>query len=184
MIEVFGSKGMLQSRRQRQRGVSLYQGDKIVDDGIYPTWYERFAPTYVAELDAVIEAVRDRDPGRTEPRGRHAGAGRRRSSRCIARAARNRSLSRTSGKRRRDRNRRVPRPGGRSIDDEDLSDRSIRLYRRHRGRGVARGRASCDRVWCAPRNERVRCARAASSPCWARSPMRRCWRRRRARRTP
>jgi myo-inositol 2-dehydrogenase/D-chiro-inositol 1-dehydrogenase len=58
MIEVFGSKGMLQSRRQRQRGVSLYQGDKVVDDGIFPTWYERFAPTYVAELDALIAAVR------------------------------------------------------------------------------------------------------------------------------
>ncbi len=62
MIEVFGSKGMLQSGRQRQRGVSLFQGDKIVDDGIYPTWYERFAPTYVAELDAVIEAVRAGTP--------------------------------------------------------------------------------------------------------------------------
>jgi myo-inositol 2-dehydrogenase/D-chiro-inositol 1-dehydrogenase len=58
MIEVFGSKGMLQSRRQRQRGVSLYQGDKVVDDGIFPTWYELFAPTYVAELDALIAAVR------------------------------------------------------------------------------------------------------------------------------
>jgi myo-inositol 2-dehydrogenase/D-chiro-inositol 1-dehydrogenase len=62
MIEVFGSKGMLQSCRQRQRGVSLYQGDKIVDDGIYPTWYERFAPTYAAELDAVIDAVRAASP--------------------------------------------------------------------------------------------------------------------------
>lgn len=41
MIEVFGSKGMLESQRQR-----------------FPTWYERFAPTYVAELDALISAVR------------------------------------------------------------------------------------------------------------------------------
>ncbi len=62
MIEVFGSKGMLQSCRQRQRGVSLYQNDKVVDDGIHPTWYERFAPTYVALLDAVIEAVRAGTP--------------------------------------------------------------------------------------------------------------------------
>ena len=58
MIEVFGSKGMLQSQRQRQRGVSLYQGVKVVDDGIFPTWYERFAPTYVAELDALVAAIR------------------------------------------------------------------------------------------------------------------------------
>lgn len=58
MIEVFGSKGMLQSRRQRQRGVSLYQGDRVLDDGMHPGWYERFAPTYVAELDALVAAVR------------------------------------------------------------------------------------------------------------------------------
>jgi myo-inositol 2-dehydrogenase/D-chiro-inositol 1-dehydrogenase len=61
-IEVFGSKGMLQSCRQRPRGVSLYRGEKVIDDGIYPTWYERFAPTYVAELDAVIAAVRSGAP--------------------------------------------------------------------------------------------------------------------------
>jgi myo-inositol 2-dehydrogenase/D-chiro-inositol 1-dehydrogenase len=58
MIEVFGSKGMLQSRRQRERGVSLYQGDKVIGDGIHPGWYERFAPTYVAELDALVAAFR------------------------------------------------------------------------------------------------------------------------------
>lgn len=58
MIEVFGSKGMLQSQRQQQPGVSLYQGRKIIEDGIFPTWYERFAPTYVAELDAMVAAVR------------------------------------------------------------------------------------------------------------------------------
>lgn len=62
MIEVFGSKGMLQSHRQRQRGVSLYQGDRVVDDGIHPGWYERFAPTYVAELDALVAAVRSGTP--------------------------------------------------------------------------------------------------------------------------
>lgn len=58
MIEVFGSNGMLQSCRQRRRGVSLYQGDRVVHDGIHPGWYERFAPTYVAELDALVAAVR------------------------------------------------------------------------------------------------------------------------------
>ena len=62
MIEVFGSKGMLQSHRQRQRGVSLYQGDRVIDDGIHPGWYERFAPTYVAELDALVAAVRAGTP--------------------------------------------------------------------------------------------------------------------------
>jgi len=57
MIEVFGSKGMLQSRRQLPRSVSLYQGGRVVADGIHPGWYQRFAPTYVAQLDALIAGV-------------------------------------------------------------------------------------------------------------------------------
>lgn len=62
MIEVFGSGGMLQSQRQRRRGVSFYRGGIVSDDGIHPTWYERFAPTYVAELDALVAAVRTKVP--------------------------------------------------------------------------------------------------------------------------
>jgi len=58
MIEVFGSRGMLQSRRQRPSSVSLYQGSRVVEDGIHPGWYERFAPTYPALLDALVVAVR------------------------------------------------------------------------------------------------------------------------------
>lgn len=57
-IEVFGSKGMLQSRAPRPRSISLYQGGRVIDDGIDGHWYDRFAPTYVAELDALIAAVR------------------------------------------------------------------------------------------------------------------------------
>ena len=30
----------------------------MIDDGIDGHWYDRFAPTYVAELDALIAAVR------------------------------------------------------------------------------------------------------------------------------
>ncbi len=66
MIEVFGAEGMLQSRRQRPRGVSLYRGGHVVDDGIHPNWYDRFAPTYVAEIDAMIAAVRDGTPMRPD----------------------------------------------------------------------------------------------------------------------
>ncbi len=58
MIEVFGSRGMLQSRRQMPCSVSLYQGGRVVDDGIHSSWYERFAPTYVAQLDALLAGVR------------------------------------------------------------------------------------------------------------------------------
>jgi len=59
MIEVFGSKGMLQSQRQRSLGVSLYRGDQVVEGGIHPGWLERFAPTYGAELDALVAAIRN-----------------------------------------------------------------------------------------------------------------------------
>jgi myo-inositol 2-dehydrogenase / D-chiro-inositol 1-dehydrogenase len=61
-IEVFGARGMLQSERQRPRGVSLYRGASIVLDGIHANWYDRFAPTYVAELDALIAALRAGSP--------------------------------------------------------------------------------------------------------------------------
>jgi myo-inositol 2-dehydrogenase/D-chiro-inositol 1-dehydrogenase len=59
MIEVFGSKGMLQSQRQRALGVSLHQGDRVIEDGIHRGWLERFAPTYAAELDALVAAIRN-----------------------------------------------------------------------------------------------------------------------------
>jgi myo-inositol 2-dehydrogenase / D-chiro-inositol 1-dehydrogenase len=62
MIEVFGSKGMLESRRQRALGVSLYQGSTVTEGGIHADWFQRFAPTYGVELDHFIAAVRDGTP--------------------------------------------------------------------------------------------------------------------------
>lgn len=62
MIEVFGARGMLQSERQRRGAVSFYSGETIARDGIHPSWYDRFAPTYVAEIDALIAAVRAASP--------------------------------------------------------------------------------------------------------------------------
>ena len=61
-IEVFGARGMLQSERLRPRGVALYQGTQINVDGIDANWYDRFAPTYAAELDALIAAVKTQAP--------------------------------------------------------------------------------------------------------------------------
>lgn len=60
MFEVNGSRGMLRSERQAALGITLYQGDKAVADGVHAGWYERFAPTYEAELDALVHAVRTR----------------------------------------------------------------------------------------------------------------------------
>ena len=58
MFDVFGAGGLLVSERQRERGVCVYRGTQLHADGIHAGWYERFAPTYAAELDALIGAIR------------------------------------------------------------------------------------------------------------------------------
>jgi myo-inositol 2-dehydrogenase/D-chiro-inositol 1-dehydrogenase len=58
MFEVNGAQGMLRSERQPALGVTLWQGGHVIADGVHPGWYERFASTYVAEIDALVEAVR------------------------------------------------------------------------------------------------------------------------------
>ena len=61
MLEVFGAEGMLESRRQPRTGVALYKGGSIIEDGLHAGWYERFGPTYDAELDAFLAAIKKRD---------------------------------------------------------------------------------------------------------------------------
>lgn len=56
-IEVFGSQGMIESRRQRFRGVSRYHGDRIVADGLHAGWFERVEASYYHALDAFVQAV-------------------------------------------------------------------------------------------------------------------------------
>jgi myo-inositol 2-dehydrogenase/D-chiro-inositol 1-dehydrogenase len=56
-IEVFGADGMLESRRQRERDVTLYQGDKMIEDGLHQNWLDRFLPTYAQELDIFITGL-------------------------------------------------------------------------------------------------------------------------------
>ena len=56
-IEVFGSRGMVESRRQRFRGVSRYAGDKVVEDGLHAGWFERIEASYYHALDAFVNAV-------------------------------------------------------------------------------------------------------------------------------
>ena len=57
-VEVFGSKGLALSDRKPRREVTLYQGEKIVSDGLHPGWFERMEPTFYHALDAFIKAVR------------------------------------------------------------------------------------------------------------------------------
>jgi len=56
-IEVFGSTGLVESRRQRFRGVSRYNGDRIVEDGLHAGWFERIESSYYSALDAFVKAV-------------------------------------------------------------------------------------------------------------------------------
>jgi myo-inositol 2-dehydrogenase / D-chiro-inositol 1-dehydrogenase len=56
-IEVFGSKGMAESRRQRFRGVSRYFGDKVIEDGLHAGWFENIEQSYFQALDAFVGAI-------------------------------------------------------------------------------------------------------------------------------
>ena len=56
-IEVFGSKGMIESRRQRARGVSRYIGDKVIEDGLHAGWFERIEQSYYRALEAFSNAI-------------------------------------------------------------------------------------------------------------------------------
>jgi myo-inositol 2-dehydrogenase/D-chiro-inositol 1-dehydrogenase len=61
-IEVSGAKGLVESRRQRHRGVSRYLGDKVIDDGLYPGWYERMRDSYAHALRAFVTALTEKTP--------------------------------------------------------------------------------------------------------------------------
>jgi myo-inositol 2-dehydrogenase / D-chiro-inositol 1-dehydrogenase len=61
-IEVFGAKGLVESRRQRHRGVSRYLADKVIDDGLHPGWYERMQASYAHSLDAFVTALEQNTP--------------------------------------------------------------------------------------------------------------------------
>jgi len=53
-IEVFGSGGCAESRRQRYRGLSLYKGRKVIEDGLHAGWFERIEPSYYSALDVFV----------------------------------------------------------------------------------------------------------------------------------
>jgi myo-inositol 2-dehydrogenase/D-chiro-inositol 1-dehydrogenase len=56
-IEVFGSKGMVQSNRKPVREVSLYQGEKVISEGLHAGWFERMQPSFGLALDAFISSL-------------------------------------------------------------------------------------------------------------------------------
>src|SRR5216684_7899781 len=60
-IEVFGSKGMVQSKRKPTREVALYTGTKVISDGLHPGWFERFESSFALALDAFISALEGKE---------------------------------------------------------------------------------------------------------------------------
>lgn len=56
-VEVFGSEGAAESRRQRYRGMSLYKGRQVVEDGLHAGWFERVEATYYDALDAFVRRL-------------------------------------------------------------------------------------------------------------------------------
>ena len=56
-IEVLGSTGLVEARRQRAGGVSRFHAGTIVDDGLHSGWFERAKPTYAHALDHFVTAL-------------------------------------------------------------------------------------------------------------------------------
>lgn len=56
-IEVFGSEGLAESRRQNFRGMSLYKGRTVIEDGLHAGWFERIESSYYQALDAFLTSV-------------------------------------------------------------------------------------------------------------------------------
>ncbi len=57
-IEVFGSKGMVQSENHGQSNVKLYQQDSIKQDPLQNFFIDRYATAYVSEIDTFVAACR------------------------------------------------------------------------------------------------------------------------------
>jgi myo-inositol 2-dehydrogenase/D-chiro-inositol 1-dehydrogenase len=57
-VEVFGSDGLAESRRQNFRSFSLYQGASIVGDGLHYGWANRLEESYYGALDAFVACGR------------------------------------------------------------------------------------------------------------------------------
>lgn len=60
-IEVFGSKGMVQSERKRRREVSLYTGTQVISEGLHPGWLERLEGSFALALDAFISTLEGKE---------------------------------------------------------------------------------------------------------------------------
>ena len=56
-IEVLGSIGMIEARRNRTGFVSRYRAGQVIDDGLHAGWFERAQPTYASALDHFVRSL-------------------------------------------------------------------------------------------------------------------------------
>ena len=56
-IEVFGSEGLVESRRKPTREVAVYKGSKVIEEGMYAGWFERMEPSFLLAIDAFAAAL-------------------------------------------------------------------------------------------------------------------------------
>lgn len=61
-IEVLGSAGMVEARRNRSGNVSRYIGTQVIDDGLHAGWFERVRPTYAAALGHFVRSLESGAP--------------------------------------------------------------------------------------------------------------------------
>jgi myo-inositol 2-dehydrogenase / D-chiro-inositol 1-dehydrogenase len=58
-IEVMGSEGLVESRRNPTGNVAVYGAGTVFSDGLHAGWFERVQPTYAVALRAFVEALED-----------------------------------------------------------------------------------------------------------------------------
>lgn len=56
-ISSLGPQGVIESGSQASRGVTLWQGARCIQPGLYPDWFSRVEGSYYAHLDAFVRSL-------------------------------------------------------------------------------------------------------------------------------
>lgn len=56
-ISLLGPQGVIESGSQASRGVTLWQGARCIQPGLYPDWFSRVEGSYYAHLDAFVRSL-------------------------------------------------------------------------------------------------------------------------------
>ena len=56
-ISLLGPQGVIESGSQAARGVTLWQGARCIQPGLYPDWFSRVEGSYYAHLDAFVRSL-------------------------------------------------------------------------------------------------------------------------------